>query len=182
MGRALATLSREPQMQPVDVETELAKLHEESFGWALACAGWDQAEADEVLQAAYLKVLDGRARFGRRSEFRTWLFGVIRLTAREHRRRRWLRQRLTALLPAGWTAPSAALDPEAALAQARESAELIGALRALTERQREVLALVFYHGLTLERAAQVLGMPLGTARTHYARGKARLRELLAEAR
>ncbi len=50
---------------------------------------------------------------------------------------------------------------------------------ALTARQREILHLVFYQELSVQEAAEVLGMPVGTARTHYERGKTRLRAMLA---
>jgi len=53
-------------------------------------------------------------------------------------------------------------------------------LTRLSSRQRELLHLVFYQDLTIEQAAEVLHIPVGTARTHYQRGKARLRDLLAE--
>ena len=42
------------------------------------------------MHTAYLKLLDGRATFDGRSEFRAFLFGVIRRTARDERRRRLL--------------------------------------------------------------------------------------------
>jgi DNA-directed RNA polymerase specialized sigma24 family protein len=38
---------------------------------------------------------------------------------------------------------------------------------------------VFFHGLTIEEAAQVMGVALGTARVHYQRGKRRLLAMLA---
>ena len=50
----------------------------------------------------------------------------------------------------------------------------------LPARQREVLHLVFYQDLTIEEAAKVLNISLGTARTHFERGKSRLRGLLAQ--
>ena len=74
-------------MQPSDLETELTRCHAAALGWALACCRFDRDLAHDVLQASYLKVVDGRARFEGRSAFRTWLFGVIRRTASEHRRR-----------------------------------------------------------------------------------------------
>ena len=42
--------------------------------------------------------------------------------------------------------------------------------------------LVFYQELTIQEAAEVLALPVGTARTHYERGKARLRQMLLESR
>src|SRR4051794_18515688 len=68
------------------MDRELASLHHASFGWALACTGRDPSAAEDVLQDVYFKVLDGRARFDGKSSLKTWLFGVIRMTAREHRR------------------------------------------------------------------------------------------------
>src|SRR5258706_9674550 len=84
--------------QPTDAGTiraQLEELHRESFAWALVCAAHEHSEAEDVLQMTYLKILDGRASYAGRSAFKTWLFGVIRMTAREHRRRalwRWLRR------------------------------------------------------------------------------------------
>lgn len=158
--------------QPLDVEAELVRHHTRCHGWALACCRWNRAEAEDVLQLTYLKVLEGRARFGGRSSFSSWLFGVIRHTAAERRRREWRRQ-LASLrrLPD----PEAAVDvPEAGA----EAERLRRELAALPARQREVLHLVFYADLSIREASEVMSVSLGTARTHYERGKRRLRERL----
>src|SRR5438132_11516583 len=81
-------------MEIADLRCALERHHAESFGWALVCCGRDRVEAEDVLQASYLKVLDGKARFDGRSSVKTWLFGVIRRTAAEERRRRLLRFRV----------------------------------------------------------------------------------------
>ncbi len=164
-----------------DLEGELERLHAAAFGWALSCCAGDRAAAEDVLHASYLKILDGRARFEGRSSFRTWVFGVVRRTAAEERRRARLRR----WLPLYWLAPGSEPadgrpDPERALARAELTRRLERALAGLTTRQREVLHLVFYQDLTIAEAAEVLGVGLGTARTHYERGKTALRQRLEE--
>ena len=165
-------------MDRAQLDCELEKLHAESHGWALSCCGRDREEAEEVLQSAYLKVLTNKARFDGRSTLRTWLFGVIRRTAAEERRRnivRRLRAAAYAVLSPSDTGPG----PDAALEDAQRRERLLSALRQLAPRQREVLHLVFYNDMTIEEAAAVMSVSLGTARTHYERGKSRLHEKLA---
>ena len=153
-------------------------MHAEAFGWALACCHRDRFLAEEVLHVAYLKVLDGSARFDQRSSFKTFLFGVIGNTAREQRRASWLSARRLAQWFSARSAPAPAADPEAISLRSERASALSAALIRLSGRQREVLHLVFYQDLTIEDAARVLGITTGSARQHYERGKARLRELL----
>ena len=168
-------------MDDVELRLELERVHADCFGWAMACCRRDRDDAEEVLQTVYLSVLDGRARYDARSSFRTWLFGVIRLTAVSERRKAWLR-RLLLTREAAIAMPehSAPADTEAERYSLRYG--LLRALTQLSARQREVLQLVFYHDMTVEDAASVMGVSIGSARTHYARGKARLAGMLGEAR
>ena len=167
-------------MQIAELKAELERLHSASFGWALSCCRRDHTEAEEVLQTVYLKILEGKARFGGESSLKTWLFAVIRKTAATEYRRRLLRSfRLTG-------------DPEEmverfAISESQsagfERSELQGhfliAMKSLPKRQREALHLVFYEDLSLREAADVMGVSIGSARQHYERGKKRLRESLA---
>src|SRR5574338_407399 len=74
-------------MTPNELRAEIERLHRSGFAWAMVCCGRNRERAEDVLQTSYLKILDGRARFEERSSFRTFLFGVIRRTASEERRR-----------------------------------------------------------------------------------------------
>ncbi|HEX4963555.1 MAG TPA: RNA polymerase sigma factor [Thermoanaerobaculia bacterium] len=161
-----------------EIERLLEELHPASAGWALSCCRWDREEAEEVLQMTYLKVLDGHARFDERSSFATWLFGVIRRTAAERRRSRWLRSMAGLRWRDGHPSPPPLPTPESLLGAAETSRSLRAALQTLPGRQREVLHLVFYQDLTVEEAARVLGISLGSARTHYHRGKGGLQQRL----
>jgi RNA polymerase sigma factor (sigma-70 family) len=168
------------EMTPEELEAHLERLHEASFGWALSCCGWNEADAEDVLQSTYMKVIAGRARFDGRAAFRTWLFGVIRLTAFEHRRRAASHaarpQRLGARLVASGEHVA---HPEDPVERSERSAVLLEALQTLPDKQRQVLHLVFYQDLTVAEAAEVMEVSLGTARVHYDRGKKKLRALLS---
>ena len=164
-------------MDKTDLQDELERLHPASFGWALWCCHHRRDEAEEVLQAAYLKVLEGAARFEGRAALRTWFFSVVRRTAWEHRRRQWVRRVLLGRWVTQQT-PNPLPDQELRLSEERQA--LRRTLAKLPGRQREILHLVFYQEMTIEEAAKVLNVSLGTARTHFERGKARLRSLLAQ--
>ena len=161
-------------MASVELEQQIAALHPASFAWALACTRWNVAEAEEVLQSAYLSILEGRARFDGRSAFRTWLFAVVRNMAARARRRRWLESRE----PWRVLLHGSAADPADPVVTEERGARVRRALATLPARQREVLDLVFFHEMTVEEAAEVMDVSTGTARTHYHRGKLRLLELL----
>jgi RNA polymerase sigma-70 factor (ECF subfamily) len=162
-----------------DIEGELGRLHAASFGWALWCCDHRREEAEEVLQTAYVKVMEGSARFDANSSLRTWFFGVIRRTAWEQRKRRWLHEQLLGRWYTSRPATAPTPDPEAMASGSESSRVLLQALSGLPRRQREVLHLVFYQDLTVEEASRVLKISVGTARTHFARGKEQLRQLLA---
>ncbi|HMI44909.1 MAG TPA: RNA polymerase sigma factor [Gemmatimonadaceae bacterium] len=168
-------------MDDVELRRQLERVHADCFGWAMACCGRDSDDAEEVLQTVYLTVLDGHARYDGRSSFRTWLFGVIRRTALSRRRTAWLRGLLLERNGERMR-PEAPAPTDAKVESDSRSLTLRNALAHLAARQQQVLHLVFYQDLTVDEAAAVMGMSVGSARTHYARGKARLATLLGDAR
>jgi RNA polymerase sigma-70 factor, ECF subfamily len=162
-----------------DLEQQIAQLHPATFAWALLCCRWNVSEAEEVLQSVYLRVLEGRARFAGLSSVKTWLFSVVRNSAAEARRRRWFRDAALEWWWASSLADPTPRAPDEELESHERGAGVRKALEQLAARQREVLDLVFFHGLTIEEAAHVMGVALGTARVHYQRGKRRLLAILA---
>lgn len=175
---ARATKPGDSAMDRAELERQLQAFHAASFAWALACCDRDRNDAEDVLQTAYVKVLDGKARFDGRAAFRTWLFAVIRMTAAAQRRTRWLRR--LRFVPDGADAVDPHESAERHMLRSERAAALLRGLARLARRQREVLELVFYHDMTIEQAGRTLGISLGSARVHYERGKKRLCALLED--
>jgi len=160
-------------MELSELKAQLEKLHTASFGWALSCCRQNYAEAEEVLQTVYLKILQGKARYDGDSKLQTWLFAVIRNTAVSERRKTIVR---SLAAPPFETSIDASSHVELERSEMQERFQDI--LQRLPARQRETLHLVFYQELTLSEAAEVMRISIGSARQHYERGKKRLRELL----
>lgn len=68
-------------------------------------------------------------------------------------------------------------DPAALHDEARAAAE---AFRQLTDDERHIIELSLYHGLTHERIASLVNIPVGTVKTRIRRGLIRLRDLMSE--
>ena len=153
-------------------KAELERLHSASFGWAMSCCRQNRADAEEVLQMVYLKILQGKAVYRGESKLQTWLFAVIRKTAISERRKQLFRV-LNPSAGREWRA-SHELEFERSEMQQRFQQALL----QLPPRQRETLHLVFYQELSLSEAAAVMNVSVGSARRHYERGKKRLREAL----
>lgn len=157
-----------------ELKAELERLHGSSFGWALSCCRRDRADAEEVLQTVYLKILEDKAHYRGESNLKTWLFAVIRKTAISERRKTLLRALKS---KAGSTASIPfSVEPATELEKSEGRERFQRALERLPARQREVLHLVFYEELSLREAADVMSVSIGSARQHYERGKKRLRE------
>ena len=126
------------------------------------CGNWDQAE--DLAQEALLRAWQKRGSFDGRAEIRTWIFAI----ARNH----WL-DRLRRKRTAPQTEPmneemyiSQSGDSPAAAVGRGELARAVGAaLTTLPAEQREALAMREAEGLTFVQIAQVLSIPVSTAKS-----------------
>lgn len=167
-------------MDDESLRNMMEQNHVSAFGWALYCCGGDREEAEEVLHSAYVQILEkGLQAFKGNSSFKTWLFSIIKNTAK--RRRFQVTQQLRKLQGLIFKPPAAARGVEACLRESESRNRILDLLGNLSQRQRQVLQLVFYHDMTLEEAAAVMEVSVGSARTHYSRGKDRLREEMRKA-
>ena len=133
---------------------------------------WVDADAaEDVVQRVFVRLLAGRRL---PAEPRTWLFRCVRneaVSAWRSETRRGRRERSAAAAAAApWFVPRPGDRIDAGAAQA--------ALAALPPRQREVVTLRIWSGLTLAETAAVTGMPVSSVHAEYHAALAALRQRL----
>jgi RNA polymerase sigma-70 factor (ECF subfamily) len=145
------------------------------------------AEAEDVVQASYVRALAAIAGFEGRSSLSTWL---TRITINEALGRRRVAERRRKHLEAegvcvldhyrdqlarGSEAPS----PEADAAREQLRAILEQAIGGLPEGFRTVFVLHEVEGLSVEETAEALAIPQGTVKTRLMRARRKLQQALA---
>jgi RNA polymerase sigma-70 factor (ECF subfamily) len=127
-------------------------------------------EAEDLVQEAFVRAAAIGRRFDKVENPEAWL----RTTAINQHRSRWRKLRNGQRARARMLPPR---DPEAL----ESHLEIITALRALPEVQRQVIALHYLADLPVETIAQELGIPPGTVKSRLSRGRDALAAQLAYA-
>jgi RNA polymerase sigma factor (sigma-70 family) len=162
--------------------TPFQVLYERHFGQVFNYVRYrvhDSSGADDITAQAFLKAFSRfRTYDSRRASFSTWLIAIARNTVNDHlrARRRWRWLPLDVLLPSRNAEPG----PEERLEQSESRHRLLAALRALPERDRDVLALKFAGQQTHVAIAQFVGLSESHVSVVVYRAVRKLREQLAE--
>ncbi len=145
----------------------LVRRHRQRL-WAVALrTTGNPEEASDAVQDACLSAFRSAASYRGEARVTTWLHRIVVNACLDRARRQAVRP--TVPLP---EQPPA--DPRDLLDQRETSLVVTAALAALPEEQRLALVLVDLQGLSVEEAAQVLGVPGGTVKSRCSRGRARL--------
>ena len=134
----------------------------------------DTARADDLVQETLVKAWNGRESFEPGTNFRAWLFTILRnVYFSQHRK---LRREVD--------------DPDdqyqnslAALPEQHghlDLADFRAALSTLPSDQREALLLVGAEGFSYEEAAEICGCAIGTIKSRVNRARTRLTEILGD--
>ena len=150
--------------------SELVRRHQGLVrGFLRRMLGGASDLADDLAQETFMKAHRNLRGYRGNAAFSVWLCAIATNELRAEWRRRKRR------------AEFCEEDPQDLALSAPEPGEhrdLAIGLAQLPEAQRAALVLCFEHGLTHEEAAAALECPLGTLKSHVARGKARLRAWL----
>lgn len=123
------------------------------------------ADAEDVVQEVFLKLLTAQPRFRDGEHERAWLIRATVNRAIDLRR----------------AAASKAIPLEdAEETAAPEPPQLLSAVQALPEKYSTVIHLYYYERYNIWEIAKLLGLPAPTVGTRLSRGRAKLKELLKE--
>jgi RNA polymerase sigma factor (sigma-70 family) len=146
----------------------LVARHQQALRSFLRRACGDASDADDLAQETFLAAWSGLWRYDGRSSVRTWLFAIawnkcLSFT-RAHRRT----ARREAELEIG--------EPACGVPDTR--IDVTAALLTLPLDQRAAVALCLAADFSHAEAAEALGLPLGTIKSHVQRGRAKLAAVL----
>jgi RNA polymerase sigma-70 factor (ECF subfamily) len=148
-----------------------------AFGLALRVVR-DPAQAEEVTQEAYLEVWRTSTRFDPdRGSALAWLLTIVHRKAVDRVRSAEAATRRDV----AYHQQNQPVDHDATAEAAEASLEarrVRGALKSLTEVQREALELAYFGGYTHTEVATMLDLPVGTAKTRIRDGLIRLRDAM----
>jgi RNA polymerase sigma-70 factor (sigma-E family) len=169
--------SMAPTVAPLEEPDELAALYEEHYRSLVRLASLlvdDLGDCEELVQDAFVSVWRRRGRLVAVDRLPAYLRSAVLNGARSHLRKVRVRRRHDEQPPV--ESPSA----ETGAVASEESRRILAALRALPDRQREVLALRYYLDLSEADIATTLGISPGSVKTHAHRGLQALGHLVEE--
>jgi RNA polymerase sigma-70 factor (ECF subfamily) len=133
----------------------------------------DPEEAEDVAQETFLRAYRSLRSFRPTAKFSTWIFAIAYHACCDRLKRR--RYQSDAELP---ERADENPGPEHKVIALDEATQLRNAIASLPEKYRVVVTLYHLQGQQYEEIAQVLGLPLGTVKTHLFRAKEQLRRML----
>jgi RNA polymerase sigma-70 factor, ECF subfamily len=142
----------------------------------------EPATAEDLFQQTWIRVTENARRFDERRGIEPWLFSIARNLAIDYLRR-VKPESLDEELPSGAARVDMLADAHPGVVETlmrqQRSSRLADAIGELTPMYREVITLRFEEEMKLEEIAELLGVPLSTAKTRLRRALDALRGLLA---
>jgi len=136
-------------------------------------------EAEDLVQETYLKALRGFASFREGTNFRAWIFRILRNTFLTSR----TGLRATAMQPIEDDDQFVADgDPETIFLHHANAEELRRAILELPLEFREVLLLADMENMSYREISEALSIPVGTVTSRLTRARAKVRRRIQEKR
>jgi RNA polymerase sigma factor (sigma-70 family) len=150
--------------------SQLVELHSQAVRAFLRRLTGNWAEADDLAQEVFVAAWQGLARFDRTRDLRPWLCGLAY--------RKYLSARRSFFRAARRETQFAAEQETVTKPMSDARLDLMKAMNTLPAEQRAAVALCLAAEFSHAEAAETLGIPLGTVKSHVSRGRAKLLEAL----
>jgi len=140
----------------------------------------NRAEAEDLVQETFLKALKGFRTFQQGTNFRAWMYKILRntfLTYRTEARAAVMVSRDDENEPV--TENVASETPETVLLARLDQQAIADALEHLPLKSREVILLCDVEEMSYQEIAETLGVPIGTVMSRLSRARRAMRALLA---
>jgi RNA polymerase sigma-70 factor (ECF subfamily) len=166
--------------QPLPTFEQLATpLFDSLYNFARWLTG-DSRDAEDLVQETYLKALRGFASFQPGSNFRAWIFKILKNTFLSSRSK--LEQRMTVEMDLDedcLTIPATPSTPESVLIGHSSIRAVWSAIEQLPVPLREVILLCDVENASYREIAEILSIPSGTVMSRLARARKRVRASLS---
>ncbi|MEM7430719.1 MAG: sigma-70 family RNA polymerase sigma factor [Pseudomonadota bacterium] len=148
--------------------------------WSLSRRFFDnQADAEEAVQEVFMDLWENASRFDRQVAAEVTFVSMIARRRLIDRRRKLDRQpRIESLDERD---EALCENADAVLEASAEVQNVVDVLRTLKAEQQEVINMASWLGMSHVAIAEQTGIPLGTVKSHIARGLATIRDVLGEA-
>ena len=130
---------------------------------------FDTQNAEDVMQEALADVYKRWSKIREHENPEAYLMRVM-VSKHADMRRKWLRRQQ--VKETSWDLAENIRDLVDQTDDVTQRLLVQAALKSLSAAQRAVLVLIYDHGMVLREVAEVLQIPMGTAASHLARGKA----------
>ena len=141
----------------------------------------NQNDAEDLVQETYLKALRGFGSFQPGTNFRAWIYQILRNTCLSSRSR--LDQRMTVELDSEedfQVLPATFSTPESLMIERSGDDAVRGAIEQLPVIFREVILLSDVEDTSYREIAEILSIPIGTVMSRLARARRAVRESLGK--
>jgi RNA polymerase sigma-70 factor (ECF subfamily) len=142
----------------------------------------NQSEAEDLVQETCLKALKGFGSFHQGSNFRAWMYKILRNTFLTSRT--GLKSATTSLDSeedsSSWE-PAAEGTPESILLASADQQAIQLALEGLSVQYREIILLCDVEEMSYQEIANTLAIPIGTVMSRLSRARRAMREALVGA-
>ena len=165
-----APIEGEPRVAEAAAFEEFFDAERTRLFGALAVMSGNRAEAEEIMQDAFLTVWERWDRVSAMESPEGFLYRVAMNLYRSRLRRAGVVMRKAVSL----------LPPDDALDEVETRDEVVRLLRTLTPREREAIVLTSYLGLSTEEAGRLLGIRANTVRVLTSRARNSLRRQAEE--